>query len=728
MLPLNHRLRPFYVLVLAATLGACGGGGGGDGDSPELEAPSTLSVTGTVSAPGGTVAFNPPTGLSRMFASLFGSPVNAAVSDTTVVAGATVSLYALNDDGSLSGSAIATAVTGSDGTYTLTVPDTVTPSASYAVVVTGSAGTMTALATSTTVDVDPATDATMDAIIAAVDTANSTMSAVSAEEVTEVQAVVDSAANDVEATSLTDSASYSAALLSEAQNSDETKNIVSSAVSSGVITGTVTGPGGTALSNITIVVRDFGDWVTRAKTRTDANGVYTVNVPTGDYIIGALNHTGTSTAASEWYTDDDAGSAVQFGASKVTVGGSTVTKNFSLVAGGRISGTVTAETGGATLGGIVIVVRNASNDMPVALVRTKQDGSFRVNVRDGSYILIARNPTRQAYASESFSATGNGSVTTSGADIIDVAVDDTLTRDFSLQSGYNIRGIVSDPTTGVIGGMPVRFYDDTGAFIDGMRTNADGKYRLWLRDGATYTVRSRGQSADVALSGASQIQSFAAAVGAITATIKDASNNPVSQAKVDVYEASSGNFEYIGFESSNGDGTVTIYSDNVVGSASAVTSLDHAVAVKMDNGTNVGSSVYNGQTRLTVGYTAVTFTLDATNAIDGGMTAFPNVALPAGSILSGTIYQADGTTPRANAIVQVRDGGTTGAFRFVNTRTQSDGSYTISLPSSMVVDRVCAYVSGTATPCNSASSGTGFNSQDGVNMSTDQTVNLTITP
>jgi len=60
-------------------------------------------------------------------------------------------------------------------------------------------------------------------------------------------------------------------------------------------------------------------------------------------------------------------------------------------------------------------------------------------------------------------------------------------------------------------------------------------------------------------------------------------------------------------------------------------------------------------------------------------------------------------------------GTTTYVTRFVQTRTQKDGSYTISLPAS-TYSRVCAYVPTTNSPCDTAPSGIGFASADNVTV------------
>ena len=90
----------------------------------------------------------------------------------------------------------------------------------------------------------------------------------------------------------------------------------------------------------------------------------------------------------------------------------------------------------------------------------------------------------------------------------------------------------------------------------------------------------------------------------------------------------------------------------------------------MDGGQAIATSVYNGAVNLAAG-TTVTFTNGSTNDLGA-------VSMDPGGVLTGTVK--DGSdVPYANAVVQVRSAAG-GNNRIVNTRTSSDGSYTISLP------------------------------------------------
>lgn len=644
-------------------LSGCGGG------STALPG---VAIGGTVTAPGGSIAFNQPTGLRSMFASLFMSQAHAAVSGTfSVGAGVTINLIEIDSSGAQVGDVLATATTNASGAYTLIAPAGFTAASKYVVRAVGTGSNqLDAMVTGTTVDVDPGSNVTKTLVLAAV--AGGSLANLTPAAVFEVQDTVASMAKDAGA--FTTVAEANAALTAKMQSDEEASNIVSSTVSAGVLTGTVTDSSNVRLPNIKIVVRDFNNWVTRAVARTDANGVYTVNVPAGSYILGALNMTATSTAASEWWTSGG-GATSQYSADQIAVGGTAITRDFVLDPGARISGTVTAESGGAALEGIQIQIRDFTSDEPTSSTRTGSDGTFRINVRPGTYTVGAYNTTRQAYATELYNPTLNGGVNATEATPITLAAAASTTADFSLLAGNKIAGQVSDPTSGIVAGMSVRFYTSTGAFVKGDRTDKLGQYQLWLRPntsvGTAYTVRARGQTITADLSaGSLTAQNFAAAVGQITAAVNGPSG-VISQAKVGVYDTV-GNYQ--GFETSNGDGTVTVYS--------TVTPV--RVEFKIDNGMVIGSALYNSGGLVTQFSSAGNITVN----VGGAATALGSVTLAAGGVLSGTVTVT--TVPKSDYLVQLRSGGTAfPANQFMATRTQSDGTYSISLPTGTYKVRAC---------------------------------------
>jgi hypothetical protein len=660
----------FAALCLMLALLACSGGGGGGNSSPPPGSGGT-SITGTVSAPGGTIAFNRATGLRRMLAEIFfGRPALAAVPGLGPVAGAAVQLIEIDSSGTQVGTALSSATTGANGSYTLATPAGFAPAAKYVVRATGTAGNR----------LDPATDATRALVVAAL-AGGGNIANVKTAEVTEIQETVEGLLPDVD-TAGAGAAAFSAALRTATTDSEEANNIVTSIAASGEINGTVTNAAAQPLAGITVVVRDFGNWVTRAVGRTDALGHYAVKVPPGDYIVGAVNRTAASDAASEWWSNSG-GVVKQLGAEKVTVGTAPVTRDFQLMPGGRVSGTLTAENGGAPLGGVNVKVRDFLSNQSVVAVKTTSDGRYRVNVAPGSYYLIFENATLQPYATEVYNPALNGGASFGDATRLDVAAGGTITADASLQGGFMIGGIVTDPGAGTpvpVAGIRVRFDDaDDGEHATIQRTDRTGSYRLWLRPGV-YSVLARGQSATVDASATSQTVNFTAAVAELKMILKDAAGNPVSQVKALLRKGNSAapnDGDIISKEASNSDGTVSVYS--------AASASDDLLELKIDSGQMIGSTIYNGRTRLLSGGTVPGG--DPLAVTVGTVSDLGTVTLPAGGVLSGTVTL--GNVPKGDIKVQVRNGGTGAGARFVNTRTQSDGTYSISLPAG-TYSRVCA--------------------------------------
>ena len=104
------------------------------------------------------------------------------------------------------------------------------------------------------------------------------------------------------------------------------------------------------------------------------------------------------------------------------------------------------------------------------------------------------------------------------------------------------------------------------------------------------------------------------------------------------------------------------------------------------------------------------------------------IHLPDGALLKGTV--TDGSSnPRANAFVEVRMVGTNVPDdRFFITRTQVDGSYSVSMPAGATIARLCVYTS-PSNVCPPTGSGTGSSAGnwqffDGVTMGTVGTTKI----
>lgn len=143
--------------VASATLvSGCGGssssgGGAGDGDS-------SLSINGTATAPTGAVAIHPQPGFLEIALNLLISPANAAITGLDPVAGATVQLLRIDDEGNPVGDVLAETVTSISGDYTLPLPQDVNLAGNLLVRITGSGAQMRAQVVDRMVDINPVSE------------------------------------------------------------------------------------------------------------------------------------------------------------------------------------------------------------------------------------------------------------------------------------------------------------------------------------------------------------------------------------------------------------------------------------------------------------------------------------------------------------------------------------------------------------------------------------------
>ena len=641
----------------------------------------STAVSGTVLAPNGAVAFNGKKLYQKMLAWLFGD-VHAGISDVvSPVAGVTVEVYEIDASGNVVGGPITTATTDGNGIYKLAAPLDA-PASKYIVRASGSTGVLDSRVTAASVTVDPSTDATSDLITAV----STDLTALTVDEISEMQDVVDDLVTDIDTTGL--SAEALSTSLSSAASADEiTSNIVSSMVAAGSICGTVTDSGNKPMAGIRVIVRDFRNWVTRNRTTTDSSGNYCLNVPvrgdsdpdtggtfSGEYILTAVNRLDDTADAgrhaSEWWS---AGGVAYhaFDAEMITVNTSTpVTgKDFRLEAGGRISGTVTSDTG-VPLEGVEVVIRDFNNRTRIAAARTSADGSYQINVIAGDYLMIARNRTVQPYGTEVY----DGAAGTNSRNLgkpVNVSTAGATMVDFSLESGYLLSGTITDgATSNRVAGQRVLINVASGP-SDRLRTNRQGQYREWLKPD-TYKVYAYGQrNTALDMTASNQVLDFSASVSAITATLQDSANNPASQVKVRLYDPSD---TYIGHEVTSSDGTVTLYTD-LTG--------NHKVAIKVDTPKTFASSIYNGQTQLANG-TAINI------ANVGDTAALGTITLPDSGVLETIVYagnSGDRSSPIGAFSIDVRQGGTAGTNSFMRSRTRGNGSAILSLPAG-TYDRV----------------------------------------
>lgn len=693
------------LLISASLVGlvaACGGGSAsGPGKQTTQLVPATVAVSGSVSALNGEVAFYSPSVTDTLLAGLFGKPAFSAITgETSVGAGVTVNLIEVDVNGATVGDVVATATTDADGNYSLEAPEGFTADSKYVVRAVGTSVNSDARVTTLAQDIDT----TSDAASSVISTAAMDLGKLSTSEIEEIHAAVADIVENTDSGATT-IANYRSAIVTAVSEDEAANNLVASTVAAGQICGTVKDSAGAALSNIRIVVRDFGNWVTRAKAKTDSAGAYCVNVPkagdadtyisgkthTGEYILGALNFTGTSFAATQWWTstssttDGTGGANTQFKAEKISVAANatTITKDMFLDKdGARVTGTVTGPSG-ASVEGMRVVIRNYDTFKPLASARIKADGTYRINVKATDYMMSFRNKTRHPYASEVYRSGTDGVNNQNMASRESMTANQDNTYDAVLDAGVVISGIVEDNANTPVSGEVVYVNNADGGKITALRTNKSGKFRLWVNPrlgltnngGVPYIVSTRGQVQGADTNGSGNIATsfklsngsgltFTATTTKISGRLMSADGTPVPVSSAIVFL--SGTFKTKGISAA--DGTFSMYVDNAIGGAG------HKLYVRVDNDLNYGSGVYNGTAVVASSQAAGTSVV--ANAGDNDLGDITMPTLNAGN----SVGYVKGNAGAGSTNVTFRKGGTGNGFDMVTTKTRGDGSFIVTVP------------------------------------------------
>ena len=682
--------------LLAGFITACGGDG----------APAK-NVSGSVSAINGEVAFYSPGMKDSMFAALFGKPLFAGVTgETSVGAGVTINLIEIDNAGAQVGDIMATTTTDADGEYILDAPPGFVADAKYVVRAVNSTGTSTVDARVDTLT--PDIDSTSDAVSSVIAGNALDLGKLSTDEISEIHAAVADIVENTDSGATT-VADFRSAIVTATADSEEASNLLFSTIASGQICGTIKDSSGAALENIRIVVRDFGNWVTRAKTKTDASGAYCVNVPkagdankyitgnthTGEYILGALNFTNTSYAATQWWTstssttDGTGGANSQFKAEKVTVSANTttITKNMFLDKdGARVTGTVTGPSG-ASVEGMRVVIRNYDTFKPLASARVKADNTYRINVKATDYLLSFRNKTRHPYASEIYRSGTTGAFNRNMASRETMVANQDNTYDAELAAGAVISGIVKDNSGTAISGEVV-YIDNadpsgtvSGGRIEALRTNKSGKFRIWVNPrlgsglATPYTVRTRGQALAADTNGVDDNTKthfklsaspstglvFDAQTTKVFGKLVSADTTPLPVGSAVVFLTTSNSDKAV----SAADGTFSLYT--------ATPGITHYFSARMDDDVNYASGAKNGAT-----VTRVARNTDVINA-SGGDVDLGDLTVDTLGVSTGVAY-VKGNAGAGSTKVKFFTGTPSGATFMVATNSRGDGSFNVTVP------------------------------------------------
>lgn len=243
------------------------------------------------------------------------------------------------------------------------------------------------------------------------------------------------------------------------------------------ISGTVAAEGGGGLAGIEVRILDTGG-NTFNLTTTDGSGSYVLSdLSAGSYVLWTRNEQGY---IDELYDDIPcAGGCYYFAGTPVHIsdGNSASGIDFLLRAGGRISGRVTASSGGG-IADVDVRIYNDQGDF-ITQARSSATGEYLspTGLPTGDYYLRSNNS--QGYFDEiwdNHECTGACDPLT-GDSVSVVQGSTTSNIDFVLNSGGGISGVVTSSGDGApIDQVHIDVYDAEGSWVSSATPDATGFY------------------------------------------------------------------------------------------------------------------------------------------------------------------------------------------------------------------------------------------------------------
>jgi hypothetical protein len=574
-----------------------------------------------------------------------------------------------------------------NGVFSLAIPESLAAESRYLATVQTASGELRAhLTNATSLELSPVSTSASDLALTYSD-----VNEVNAAEILEIERTLREVelANDLSgATTLTD---YITQLETAFLADLETANILTSSFGLGTICGHVQDIDDIALPSISIEVRDFSNEILRARTTSDANGNYCVDVPiagsqdpvsmqtgNGEYIVGAINHTDTSFAASEWWTTAGNGYLRIRGEKVSVLSAATATADFTLEPGARLFGHIGAldlSENIIDIPGVKISVLDSITHLPLAEHSAQSDGTFRINVFPGNYIVEVRNNTFRQYASAVFTTpSGPGTNLRNQGSVLTVTASNSTEATLILSSNANLLSgriaVGADISTG-LGGVPVTGINVSvfqevrpnvgGVILEGSPviktrvTNVDGRYQIWLAPDA-YQVFAYGQYDYANLLQLDHDSIFADSVAELPVNVQH-NNLPVSGAKLRIYANTEG-YDFRAESISRSDGTATLYSSF---------NGNHVVQARIEENAPYASIYYGGTQQFNTA-TSVNLTPDV-------LATAISIDLPDGGILTGFFDDFGGNAQSNTLVAMLLNNG----YAFA-TRTNGNGRFRLSLP------------------------------------------------
>ncbi len=260
-------------------------------------------------------------------------------------------------------------------------------------------------------------------------------------------------------------------------------------VAGGTIAGTVEDATGTPVAgecvSVDSLAAGFGGTAT-----TDATGAYSVpGLAAGSYVVEFTSCTSGGPYADQYYNGSPGGTPGYQDALAVTVvAGQTAPVDATLVAGGSITGTITAAAGGADLAGICVTA-TSSDGSATGSATTDAAGDYSIGgLVPTTYTVQATDCSGSGYATTIYSTGPNGG-SLAGTPVTVTAGTPTPGIDIALAAGESLSGTVTAATGGAdLPGICVDALTTSGPLAASAVTNASGAYTLSGLPAGSYLV------------------------------------------------------------------------------------------------------------------------------------------------------------------------------------------------------------------------------------------------
>ncbi len=379
----------------------------------------------------------------------------------------------------------------------------------------------------------------------------------------------------------------------------------------------------TPLANVTVYLRTASGQSLSTVTGTDGSFSFS-DLPPGTYSLQAYDPTSNTGAT----------------VSATVTAGATVTQNIMLAAGAGVTGTITAP-GGINVAGLAVTLTiNSAVGLQTYTATSASGGTFSFsNVALGSFTVTVQGPT-------GYAGFANGSLGVAGQNA-SVAI--------TLVAAGTVTGTVveSDGTTPAAG-IQVQIYGQTQAIRQGLvattTTDTNGSFSSSQVPIGGFTIvainTTTGDQGEAtgSITAANQqvpVHIVLAGLGTLNITVQNSNGQPDIGAAITVI----GPFNSRYTATSGQQGTATI--SNVLAGTELVSATDPV--------TNLAGS------------TSATLTPGGTQSV--------TVMLQASGTISGHVYEPDGSTPAAGAIVTIYGTGQLAYLYSAVATTKSDGSY-----------------------------------------------------